>query len=356
MTTFSLCLIVKNEEKCLRECLDSYKPAFDEIVVVDTGSTDATKEIALEYTDKIYDFKWVNDFSAARNFAFSKCSCDYIFSADADEVLTPENLEMLLKLKEVMMPEIEMVTFLYVNDSKYNTSYNFKTERRAKLYKRIRQFTWISPIHETVRLDPVIFDSDISISHRPISNHSKRDFDIYYKSLDSGVTFLDYALCMFIKELFISGDRQDFLKAHPYLEKMSRSNYYKEDTLKYIRVALIHAYRLENDFDNFFKLVSLELCDNPSAETCLELGYYYEDNLDYEQAILWFINAANETASIIDIHACTDTPRYSLSRCYKKLALEAEEDGDDEMASKYNDIAKEYEEQADNVKLPEVDD
>lgn len=356
MTTFSLCLIVKNEESCLQECLDSYKDAFDEIVIVDTGSTDKTKEIASCYTDKVYDFKWINDFSAARNFAFSKCSCDYIFSADADEVLTSDNLEMLLKLKEVMHPEVEIVTFLYVNDSKYNTSYNYKTERRAKLYKRVRSFVWISPIHETVRLNPVIFDSEISISHRPNANHSKRDFDIYYKSLDSGVTFLDYALCMFIKELFISGDRQDFLKALPYLEKMSRSNYYKEDTLKYIRVALIHSYRLKNDFDNFFKYVSLELCDNPSAETCMELGYYYEESLDYEQAILWYINAANETTSIIDIHACTDTPRYCLAKCYNKMALEAEDDGDEEMASQYINIAKEYEEQADNVVLPEIDD
>ena len=72
MITISLCMIVKNEEKLLARCLDSVAGLMDEIIIVDTGSTDRTKEIAARYTDKIYDFEWVQDFSAARNFAFSK--------------------------------------------------------------------------------------------------------------------------------------------------------------------------------------------------------------------------------------------------------------------------------------------
>ena len=86
MVTISLCMIVKNEEKVLARCLDSVKDLVDEIIIVDTGSGDKTKAIAASYTDKIYDFTWVHDFSAARNFAFSKASCEYIYSADADEV------------------------------------------------------------------------------------------------------------------------------------------------------------------------------------------------------------------------------------------------------------------------------
>ena len=87
MISISMCMIVKNEQDILARCLDSYAGTYDELIIVDTGSTDNTKEIAAHYTDKIYDFEWINDFSAARNFAFSKAGCDYIFSADADEVL-----------------------------------------------------------------------------------------------------------------------------------------------------------------------------------------------------------------------------------------------------------------------------
>ena len=70
MVTFSLCMIVKNEERVLERCLNSIADLMDEIIIVDTGSTDRTKEIASNYTDKIYDFEWVNDFSKARNFSF----------------------------------------------------------------------------------------------------------------------------------------------------------------------------------------------------------------------------------------------------------------------------------------------
>ena len=87
MITVSLCMIVKNEEDILARCLDSLKGLMDEIIIVDTGSTDRTKEIAANYTDKIYDFSWCDDFAAARNFSFYKATKEYIYAPDADEVL-----------------------------------------------------------------------------------------------------------------------------------------------------------------------------------------------------------------------------------------------------------------------------
>ena len=88
MITISVRMIVKNEEKRLKRCLDSLQGLADEIVIADTGSTDATKEIAKRYTDQIYDFTWTGDFSEARNFVFSRATREYIYSADADEVLS----------------------------------------------------------------------------------------------------------------------------------------------------------------------------------------------------------------------------------------------------------------------------
>ena len=78
MIRISCCMIVKDEEKVLARCLDSIADLMDEIIIVDTGSTDRTKEIARKYTDKIYDFKWIQDFSAARNYAFSLAKMEYI--------------------------------------------------------------------------------------------------------------------------------------------------------------------------------------------------------------------------------------------------------------------------------------
>lgn len=99
MISITLCMIVKNEQSILERCLISYAGTYDELIIVDTGSTDSTKDIAHKYTDKVYDYKWCDDFAAARNYAFSLASCDYIFSADADEILDERNNQALKDLK-----------------------------------------------------------------------------------------------------------------------------------------------------------------------------------------------------------------------------------------------------------------
>ena len=81
----SVSLIVKNEEKCLRKAVESVKDA-DEIIIVDTGSTDKTVEIAKEY-GKAYHQKWAQDFAKARNYSLSKCTKDWVLIIDADEEL-----------------------------------------------------------------------------------------------------------------------------------------------------------------------------------------------------------------------------------------------------------------------------
>ena len=84
----SLCMIVKNEEKQLARGLHSVKPVVDEIVIVDTGSTDRTKEIGVAFGAHVVDFPWGDDFSKARNYSLSQASCDWILVMDADEILS----------------------------------------------------------------------------------------------------------------------------------------------------------------------------------------------------------------------------------------------------------------------------
>jgi glycosyltransferase involved in cell wall biosynthesis len=90
-TSISLCMIVKNEEEHLEKCLNSVKELVDEIVIVDTGSSDSTKKIAKRYTDKVFDFKWVNNFSKARNESLKHATKDWILVLDADEVINQED-------------------------------------------------------------------------------------------------------------------------------------------------------------------------------------------------------------------------------------------------------------------------
>lgn len=87
MTPVSVCIITKNEEKNLEKCLQQLQTTPYEIVVVDTGSTDHTRQIAEKYATKVTDFEWVNDFSAARNFSLAQASHDWVLVIDSDEFL-----------------------------------------------------------------------------------------------------------------------------------------------------------------------------------------------------------------------------------------------------------------------------
>lgn len=98
MTFLSACLIIKNEEKWLDQCLESLYDAVDEIILIDTGSSDKSKTIAQKYGCKIWDFKWTGSFSDARNYAIEQAKGDWIISMDADETLINGNeLPQLLK-------------------------------------------------------------------------------------------------------------------------------------------------------------------------------------------------------------------------------------------------------------------
>lgn len=103
----SIGMIVKNEEKHLDKCLSALQKLRDnvsnELIIVDTGSTDKTKEIALKYTDKVYDFEWINDFSAARNYGLKKAKGMWFMFLDADEYLDEDCDEMI---KFFNMPEL----------------------------------------------------------------------------------------------------------------------------------------------------------------------------------------------------------------------------------------------------------
>lgn len=92
MIPITVCMIAKNEDNHIEECLKRLRPCKFEIVVVDTGSVDRTIEIARKYTDKVFHFDWCDDFSAARNFSIEQASNDWVLIIDCDEYLENVNL------------------------------------------------------------------------------------------------------------------------------------------------------------------------------------------------------------------------------------------------------------------------
>ncbi len=114
MPTISLCMIVKNEEANLACCLDSVADLVDEIIIVDTGSTDRTVEIASRYTEKVYSYSWRDDFSDARNESFSRAAMDYCMWMDADDVLEGTQRDGFLQLKRTLSPDADMIRLRFI--------------------------------------------------------------------------------------------------------------------------------------------------------------------------------------------------------------------------------------------------
>lgn len=329
MIRISLSMIVKNEERILARCLDSVADLVDEIVIVDTGSTDRTKEIAAHYTDRIYDFAWIDDFSAARNFAFSKCTCDYIYSADADEVLDEENRMRFRTLKEALLPEVEIVQMKYGNQLSHGTVYNFDEEYRPKLFKRLRPFTWEAPIHETVRLTPVVYDSDIVITHLPEKYHGGRDLATFAKQIRNGYVLPARLYDMYAREAYLAmqlpeGDESPLTEAVSYFAKAAEDiTRTPEEVSKACCVVAAYAAKL-GDTETFFKYVTKVIAGDGCSEICCELGDYYSRRLDYTEAAIWYYNAAYETQALLSLSSQTSRPLEGLMRCYELLGMPEE--------------------------------
>ena len=164
--TLSVCLIVKNEEQLLGDCLESIRGIADQLVILDTGSTDRTLEIAQSYQAELHHFAWSNDFSAARNESIKYATGDWILWIDADERLVPDSIESLKRLLRFeAKPVIYKVRIKNIKEDGANYTLSdahrlFTNHRRIKFSGRIHE--QISPSAKQVgaqeRDCPVVLD------------------------------------------------------------------------------------------------------------------------------------------------------------------------------------------------------
>ena len=332
-------MIVKNEEKVLARCLNSVKELVDEIIIIDTGSTDSTKEIAKEFTEKVFDFNWINDFSSARNFSFSKATMDYILWLDADDIILLDDQIKFKYLKQNLNPAVDVVMMKYNVgfDENGNITFSYFRER---LLKRINSYCWSEPVHEFLQLSGNVNNSDICITHKKEkdSDPGRRNIEIYENILSSGNDLSSRGMYYYARELF-SYEKYD--KAIEYFNKfLDTEDGWGEDNIGAC-YSLSLCYKNTNDKKNELKslLRSFEY-DLPRAEICCELGYYYLNLGDYNKSIFWYKLATSLEKPTDNwgflLHDCWGyLPNIQLCVCYDKL-------GNIDEAIKYNDIAGKY--------------
>ncbi|WP_066051349.1 glycosyltransferase [Robertmurraya korlensis] len=339
MSTISLCLIVKNEEEVLDQCLSSVKDVCDEIVIVDTGSTDKTKEIAAKFTDRIIDFKWIDDFSAARNFAFSHATMDYIMWLDADDSLDEKNLMKLKDLKNKLDLSVDAVSMIYhyAFDESGNPNFSF---RRNRLVKRSNYFKWHGPVHEYLDVTGKIIQSEIAVMHnRAMKQHlpSKRNITIYDNRLKKGEVFTPRDLYYYANEL---RDHQKYRKAIRYYDKFlaTKKGWVEDEIRACINRADCYQSLGENENEMASLLQSLKY-DSPRAEFCCKMGDYFMEKREYETATFWYDCAINnkktDTGGFQNPDYWTWYPHLQLCVCYWELK-------DLEKSYEHNEKAGEY--------------
>ncbi len=341
MANISVCMIVKNEEAVLARCLDSLGSLPDEIIIVDTGSNDNTKAIAAEYTDKVYDYGWVDDFAAARNFSLSKATCDYIYVADADEVIDAENLARFRQLKTALLPEVEVVEMAYVNKHGFATTENFKVEYRPKLFRRLRPFNYMDPIHEALRTDPIVYRSNVEVFHMPSADHSSRDLAHFTRLLGRGMPFSSRLEMMYARELMAGGKAADFETARPYFEKIRTDPARSAEAARRAACVLAWGASLEKNSELLLQYAAPELVGAPPSEVCCALGNYYLRQNKTQQASDWYTAALSGASPELVAASAGSWPLRGLAACLKA-------EGDALGAKEYLDSAAAWE--AENLK------
>jgi glycosyltransferase involved in cell wall biosynthesis len=246
-------LIVKNEQEMLPACLKSIKDA-DEIVVVDTGSTDKTKEIASKYTDKIYDFPWIDDFAAARNFAISKCTGDWILSVDADHIIqTP-----IKKIKEEIKKAKGKVLMIKSKAGKH-------THWRDVLFKNDKEVFWVGKVHECLS---ILTKEKVNVER--VCNYSKN----HYKDPDRNLRILLKSDTNLPRIQFYLGreyfEKKKYDEPIQWFEKyLQRNTWFLERAEAYLCLAKI--YWNTQKGDKAREMCSLAIRWNPMFKEALKL-------------------------------------------------------------------------------------
>lgn len=335
MITISLCMIVRNEAKNLSRCLDSVRDLVEEIVIVDTGSTDETKEIAARYTDRIFDFVWVDDFAAARNYAFSKATMDYCMWLDGDDVVELEDQKRFLSLKKSLSPQVDMVMLRYHTafDSFDKPAFTYYRER---LVRRAAGFRWEGAVHEAIVPSGVVVYDETAVTHRKTGpGDPDRNLRIFRRLLEAKKELSPREQFYYARELTYHGEDRE--AARIFEAFLDSGQGWVENQLEACRNLAQCYFRLGQPEQAFIALLRSLRYGPPRAELCCEVGKFFFDRNDYRSAAFWYERALacqrEDTSGGFIIPDCYDyLPCLQLCVCYYRM-------GDVERAEAYNELA-----------------
>ena len=190
----SLCMIVKDEEQNLPLCIGPLKPVLDEIILVDTGSTDRTREVAHHLGARVFSLSWGDDFSAARNESIRRATGDYILWLDGDDRFDEPEVQKLARLKSMLSPRRDKGYYLYVNNqSPVDGETHFY---QLRIFPRVPGAEFEGRVHEQIfhrlnRMGIPLIQTDIVLRHTgypdasAVVQKSERNLRLIYKEMEA---------------------------------------------------------------------------------------------------------------------------------------------------------------------------
>ncbi len=319
----SLCMIVKNEEDTLCRVLSTASIIADEIIIVDTGSTDGTKKAALSFTDKVYDFQWCDDFSAARNYAISKATGDYYMWLDADDVIPAPAAKKLRAALTRLDPDIDMIMLPYVIevDEAGNPTFSYYRER---IMRNRPDYFFQGHVHEAVPIRGKTTKLPFAVFHKKPQGKSSgtRNLDIYGKMLANGIKLEPRETYYYARELFYNGRYEDAAKTFETF--LSSSGGFIPNYIDAC-IMLARCYSRRGLSDKALAALYRSFVYGlPTGEAACEIGLIYFARNDYVSAAYWFEIAAKSkpdlnSGAFVDVNCYGFLPNVWLTVCYDRL-------------------------------------
>ncbi|MCX7745945.1 MAG: glycosyltransferase [Clostridia bacterium] len=260
--SLSLCMIVKNEEDNLPRCLLSIKDLVDEMIIVDTGSSDSTVEIAKSFGAKVYYFPWNNSFSDARNHSLKHASGDWILIMDADDELEEEGNQAILNLiKDSDADAYYLKTMNYTGEE---PGTDLTMNMSLRLIKNGRGYFYSNPVHEQIHSNIVsinpqakILSEDIKVYHYGYlkkniiaQNKRSRNISLLEKELEMNPGY-NFALFNLGSEYYAMGENE---KAIHYFEDSYKNFDPKDGFSSHLVIKMVNCYTNLGKFDEGLKL------------------------------------------------------------------------------------------------------
>ena len=337
MATISLCMIVRDEEAVLARCLESVAPLVDEMIIVDTGSSDQTPQIARSYAGRVYHFAWIDDFAAARNYAFSLAGCEFCMWLDADDVISPQDLEQLLEFK----PQLEQADTVML---RYDTAFDDQDRPtfsywRERIVRRGAQALWQGAVHEVIAPFGRIVYLPAAVRHRKEkAADPQRNLRIFRRLLEQGRQLSPREQFYFGRELYYNGRYQEAISELRRFLDEGRG--WLENNIEACRFIAYCYYHLDQEQAALLSLLESLSYDAPRAEVCCELGRHFFDRQRYREAVFWYQAALGcrleeRSGGFISPDCYGYLPAIQLSVCYYRL-------GETALAAEYNERAGVY--------------